>query len=754
MKADSLKAVIEAELEKESPDWRLIESVSRGVVDSDPDNVRFSVDAAHIQRLGEELVAKQETALSELIKNAFDADATTVTLTFDEHRRLGGILTIEDDGSGMGEDVIRDAWMRISTAAKVNQPTSPRFSRVRAGRKGIGRFAVQRLGRRLVLESRPAGSAVGYRVAFDWDADFRAGRDLQDVFNSIGRFDKGSAEQGTKLIIQDLRDVWSDAAIERVWRSVILLQPPFEIRPIAPVASVRVEADPGFRVVINGVTQAQQTERFSIETDFLSRATAIIQGSVDKVGRAVVTVSSTKLELDDEQEFEVNVTETGPFSFEARYFIYSSDMLSGMKQAAAAEMGRKFGGVRVYRDGFRVLPYGEGRDDWLGLDDLTSRRSFLLPVNNFNFFGQVRLNSKDNPAFEETSSREGLLENVAFAELRDFLQEALLWGAGRVGSIRQRKIRAGQRGFISLRPSQLIRELRTNSEDGGHGSGGAAGRRDWDAAEEAIVQFERQVDAARAAALEYEEMLRILASLGISISVFGHEVKGAQGNLAARLKVIQGIIAKLSDPGDRERLSAQFDKLTAASDRLLDIGGYIAGLMSSTESRELRSLSVRGVLDRFAEQFTEYMRKQGVQFEVDVQPAQLRTMPMHSSELDSVLLNLLTNAIKSMRKAKVHERRVRIEGRQVGRHVVIGFEDNGGGILPENRERVFDPFYTTTTAADDDGVAGPGTGLGLKIVSDIATSYGGAATVGEPNAGYVCRIEFSVLEASQAEEIP
>jgi signal transduction histidine kinase len=749
VEADQIKALIAAELKKDTPDWHRVESLSRGVVDSDPDFVRFSVDAAHIQRLGEELVAKQETALSELIKNAFDADATKVTLTFQKQARTGGILTIQDDGSGMEEDVIRDAWMRISTATKVEQPTSPRFGRVRAGRKGIGRFAVQRLGRRLLLLSKPAASTVGFRVGFDWEKNFLPGRNLQDIFSGIERFEKPAVEQGTTLIIRDLRDAWPISAIERVWRSVILLQPPFEISPAVRPAGKGSTSDPGFHVVINGVTQAQQTDKFSIETDFLSRAAAIVTGSVDSSGRATARVRSAKLNLDDTQDFDLSVDRTGPFSFEARYFVYSTDMLSGMKQATAAEMGRRFGGIRVYRNGFRVLPYGEGRDDWLGLDDMSSRRNkILLPINNRNFFGQIRLDSISNPAFEETSSREGLLENEAFSQLQEFLQAALIWAAGRVGSLRNRKVTAGQRGFVSvLKPSQVIRELRSG------GAGQAAVAEELlDAAEVAAVEYESRVEAERAAALEYEEMLRILASLGISISVFGHEVKGAQGNFVARLKVIRRVISTLSDATDKQALSSEFDELASASDRLLDIGGYIAGLMSSTESRQLRSLSVRGSLDRFTRQFGEYMRKQNIHFAVDVKPSQLRTVPMHSSELDSVLLNLLTNSIKSMRKAKVLQRHVRLEARHVGRHVVIGFEDNGGGIPPEIRERVFNPFFTTTTGVEDDGVAGPGTGLGLKIVSDIASSYGGFAQVTDPSAGYKCRIEFAVLEMSEAEE--
>ncbi|MDA5641595.1 ATP-binding protein, partial [Agrobacterium sp. ST15.13.013] len=84
------RKIVEAEVSKKTPNWHLVEAASREFVDDDPNRVRFSVDAAHIQRLGEQLVSKQETALSELIKNAYDADATKVTLTFSSQEKIGG----------------------------------------------------------------------------------------------------------------------------------------------------------------------------------------------------------------------------------------------------------------------------------------------------------------------------------------------------------------------------------------------------------------------------------------------------------------------------------------------------------------------------------------------------------------------------------------------------------------------------------------------------------------------------------------
>ena len=147
---DILKKNLQAELSKEKIDFQKVAQLSQNILDSDRDSVRFSIDAKHIHRLGFELVGKQETALSELIKNAYDADATNVNIEFKDYSKAGGVLIIKDDGSGMTERDIRNSWMRISTDYKETNTISSHFGRSRAGRKGIGRFAVERLGKRLI----------------------------------------------------------------------------------------------------------------------------------------------------------------------------------------------------------------------------------------------------------------------------------------------------------------------------------------------------------------------------------------------------------------------------------------------------------------------------------------------------------------------------------------------------------------------------------------------------------------------------
>lgn len=145
MEEEKIRSSLAKILAEEPNNYSKILELSSKLASFDQDNVRFSVDAGVIDRLGTELVARQETAVSELVKNSYDADAKKVTLKFEDSDSIGGTLFIEDDGLGMTKGQLINGFMRISSTDKLRNPLSERYNRKRAGQKGIGRFAVQRL---------------------------------------------------------------------------------------------------------------------------------------------------------------------------------------------------------------------------------------------------------------------------------------------------------------------------------------------------------------------------------------------------------------------------------------------------------------------------------------------------------------------------------------------------------------------------------------------------------------------------------
>ena len=151
-------------------------------------SLTFDVDAALLVELGERLVARRSVALAELVKNAYDADATEVALSFQNVVGMNGEIVVTDNGSGMTLETMKRSWMRIATTDAAVNTISKRFGRRKTGAKGVGRFACRRLASRLSLESISEGQEGLERInaTFDWN-NFGAGMDLSEITVEVTR---------------------------------------------------------------------------------------------------------------------------------------------------------------------------------------------------------------------------------------------------------------------------------------------------------------------------------------------------------------------------------------------------------------------------------------------------------------------------------------------------------------------------------------------------------------------------------------
>lgn len=703
----------------------------------------FGVDARHIRQLGQELVGDRTTALTELIKNAYDADATWVQLRFTgaglgEH----GVLEIEDDGSGMALSDLRNGWMRISTAGKERESVSPLYGRTRAGRKGIGRFATETLGRRLVLRTTAAGEPWALVVEFDWEHGYPEGSDLSDVTNPYTTERAPASEHGTTLRIEGLYDVWDQRRRDRVRKAVRLLQPPFPVAQIViPEISTDHLPDPGFQVEVFLDEKADAADDDPYE-EFVTAATARVRAQSDAEGRVQVTVSSDVLDFSSDGVLANVYPTVGQFAIDAAYFIYHKDAIGGISLAVAREMRKIYSGMRVYRDGLRVMPYGEPGNDWLELDQLQGARSgTLVPVANANWFGQILISRVSNGNLRDTASREGLVKNEAYTHLQEATRQALLWGAVEVGKVRERKITTRDPTPSATR-RQILSEAQQEIERavGDELPGNLATRvkQIVSATLDVSGQAAEASDAAESqrveALLTEIELLTILASLGTSIAVFSHEVRSTLTTLTAALE----ILARESDTLTADA-GTQLDIAHEGMEELQDLVGYIDAYVSASQRRTREPQPLHRVFEQFVARLSQNLAR-GVDFTWDVQPVSLRTAPMARSELEAVLINFLTNAIKAMDAEGHPERRIRLTARPSGREVLLRFEDTGTGVDPAIRDRVFDPFISDTRSSVSE--LGSGTGLGLKIVADIAGANGGSVTLGEPSDGFSTNFEL------------
>jgi len=704
----------------------------------------FSVDASHISRLGLELVAKQETAVAELVKNGYDADATNVDLIVNTASEPTS-LEVFDNGSGMTLEELENGFMRLSTQSKVTSPLSKLYSRQKAGRKGIGRFAAQRLGRQLILETATADSEFGIRLKINWD-DFEAKQTLSSVSSKITRIKKPFAH-GTKLVIQNLRDGWSDAQIKRSYRHVSELIQPF---PLADVVSER-NFDPGFQASFLRESDDDFTVVADDWTSYFNHALAEIEGNVDENGIATWSLKSQKFGIKKSDEPISNDKEdlTKPYDalrnvkFKAYYYIDKE-----VQRSVRGDVGRKLqsdGGIRLYRNGFRVLPYGERYDDWLKLNASNLMRSILPPHSNRNFLGFVEIIDIDGENFEETSSREGLVENASFVELKDFISSTLKTAVLPIATARNKEsttTKTRQRRRTPKGQADEILEKLASLQDN------AKEDPEYAAALSSVITVIREsvidLGVSGESLLKELEMMRVLASLGITIGEFTHEIGISMEAIRASINLIVG--------GDKSVIAEQSTKINEQLSSFEGYLNYFDNTVRENVNRDISVVEIRDVVKSFLKVLQPKTERQDLVVFDKYKGFSLFVKPMHKSEWSSILINLFTNSLKAIRRAGTNGKIGIVCGRSKG-NVYLEFMDNGDGIDANIQDRVFDPFFTTTAIAgvsgDDDSLAGMG--LGLKIVKDIVKSNGGNVFLKEPVEGYSTCFRVEIPEASEDE---
>ena len=311
--------------------------------------------SANLQRLiGRELVPDETHALVELVKNAYDSDASHVEITIQpETSREPGYIQVLDDGSGMSKAVIQQHFMWAGNSERIDNVNGA--SRVPTGEKGIGRFAADRLGSRLVVRTLQSDASKGLELDIDW----KLFEDRKKRFNDIEATVKPSdvrdvGEHGTLLRITRLRARWDAARVAVVRQHLRDLLDPFE-PPKDFTIAVEMPGNPN----ISGPIIQEQPGDADIEVSFrVLKSGEVRRNITDRTAGKSRSIDSPNRKVDGEKLWGV----TGHF----RYYL---------KRPNKKAVGGLDAGVRLYRDGFRVEPFGSPAADWLGISEKRAKRA-------------------------------------------------------------------------------------------------------------------------------------------------------------------------------------------------------------------------------------------------------------------------------------------------------------------------------------------------------------------------------------------
>ena len=716
------------------------------------ETLHFQPHARLLTMLGDQLIKNERIALVEIIKNAYDADATWVKVTFSRFGpefeiRTDSSIVVEDDGTGMTKQVLTEHWVSPATplkkVGKQKVDTTAKGRKIQ-GEKGIGRFAILKLGKTISIVTRPEDEQQEYTLDLDlsaYDDDFltRNGtakplflKDIDMTFSTSqkakvirsGKMEIGTRvverlPQGTRIEISNLKGAWSPKKVGDVYEDLIRLQSIFEdVADTGSKGRVRNQSPPDFDVAIH---KDEAFQKFPIE--YLAQLRQLIhdkpvikitEGRYDEPkqtfkfylnGKAkVLTLSDpeiTALKIFRDlfsqpgEASMVRVTTCGSFAFGFYVFDFNRDPNSKHYLDSDDRKILKAHRIYLYRDNIRVYPYGDPDDDWLQIDSLRGTISAAWFLSNDQVVGHVNITQKGNPDLPDKTNREGLLDiRNAAADFIHLLQVFLAWVrkgpyAREVAKLKKDKgIDIAKKQHVQASLDALEEKLGDNK-----------------AAKAALTEASKLYKLERSYLIQRAESTENLAGVGLSVETAAHDIMGVmrRGLIALDALILEtqksGTLAKELVNRELISLRGMFSFVEA---QLKDIQ-----LLFKSSKQRRRDIRVCDVVKKVHKLFEASLKKDGIRFEVVE-----RGSPLVAKTTDAVLLqvflNLFDNAVYWL-KSKTGKRQIEVvldgdEGR-------LTFADNGAGVNGDDAPYIFEPFFS--------GRGEDGRGLGLYIARQL-----------------------------------
>jgi len=719
----------------------------------------FETEGRLLQELGERLVSRADVAIVELIKNAYDADASVCRVM-----RTNGEIIIVDDGHGITQQEFLDKWMRIATGGKLKQHFSRNYQRAMTGAKGIGRFAVRFLGGHLelvsVAEDPKHKCRTKLTATFNWPEIDRA-TDLRQatIPYVVVRAGKGDS-LGTMLKISSLRDSEEMDLGKSLRNEVLGIVSPISGLDPGPFKRIADPArDPGFKLELPA-DESDQTDLNLAETVLAHcYARVVIEHHDSQLEYTITHKDGRKL---FHRKFPYKSHLSRGLHADIRFFPRRRDMFRGIevKGANAWDWVKKSHGVGVVDHGFRVPPYGLEDDDWLNLeiDRSHNKRDWRSQLMNKYYplpgmvVGMTREKASPTlylPSFHQlvgavfvesvqaeeagrpkdltpAADREGYTDNEGYQDLCEIVRAGM--------ELLARADHAENRRLEEEKVEQAAEELRNDFK--------AAVRHISTLPSLTKEDRNRLVTQYAALAKELEEVedyhreaaqrMETMALLGVLAGFMTHESKRLISDLERTTKHLEPV-ARHDDYVGRV--------LPEIKNTLEEFKGqikYSSMFINSLQDRDTVAgpIPVAAQIQLVVDRFQNFAEKRAIEVDMDVQE-NLRGPSIPIAVYSGILLNLFTNALKAVVGSSTSERgrRIVLKAWKEPKWHILEVADTGPGIPPQLRKRIWDPLFTTTSGGSSNPL-GSGMGLGLSLIKEMTAKFHGGVELVDPPPGY------------------
>lgn len=731
-------------------------------------DIPFNVDAYTARLIGRENVSKVESAIIELVKNSYDADGSICILYYEKQTDT---LYLADNGCGMTEEIIIKHWMTIGFSSKVDNFITEK-GRIQTGSKGIGRFALDKISNDCIMLTKNDKNTLMWIV--DWD-DFGERKKITDTYakmdetnltfaefmNSVinldvknlisNKFDKN----GTIFKLTNLRDQWDEMFIKKIKKSLSILVPP--------------SLEKAFKMYL--FTDESNIDESEVISEHINSYDYKITFEANKDGYSNVNVYRNEFEFKNEfdeiiqkcnftsedveyfkgkpknyniETFELvpgiskeDILNIGPFYGELYFYKISIQKEEANKYYYKEMYGRKnfstqFGGIKIYRDEFRVRPYGENDTsnfDWLMLAQRknTSPAAISHPkgpwrVRAEQIVGDVNI-SRLNLHIPDQANREGIVETREF----NIFKKALISIIRLFEEDRQYVIRKLNEYYFNKHKVEQykkeINDLILKQEKNKNNN------------EEEVIRVEK----VKAVLEEHDEkiknledeiaLLRALATTGIVTNTYVHELKALTNELFGHLVLAKETIEQ-DEQLNKEDIKLLKEDISDAYSYHSRFNSWFKVTIDSVrkDKRKMKVVNINNLINNLKLSWQEVLneKKIGIEFfDKDIIEAKC-----FAYEIESIIHNLITNSVSAFERMN-SAKEIKIILDKYNEGFVIKYEDNGPGLVDAYKKDPYQILKSLETSKRDINGDEIGTGMGMWIVSNMISEYNGRIDLDE-----------------------